>query len=113
MTNFSTLSNYVLSLPEATEEPHFEKRSYRVKTKIFATVDEKEAFFVVKLTPMQQSVFCKWDETACHPVPNKWGLQGWTRVYFDKVDEDFLKDIVKTSYSNVAPKKLVELITNK
>ncbi len=113
MTNFSLLSRYALSLPEATEEPHFEKRSYRVKKKIFATVDEKEACFVVKLTAMQQSVFCKWDESACHPVPNKWGLQGWTRVYFEKVDEDFLKDIVKTSYSNVAPKKLVELITNK
>jgi predicted DNA-binding protein (MmcQ/YjbR family) len=110
MTNFSLLSQYALSLPEAIEEPHFEKRSYRVKKKIFATFGEKEAFFVVKLTELQQSVFCKWDESACHPVPNKWGLQGWTRVYFEKVDEDFLKDIVKTSYSNVAPKKLLELL---
>ncbi|WP_294671687.1 MmcQ/YjbR family DNA-binding protein [uncultured Fluviicola sp.] len=110
MTHFSRLSKYALSLPEATEEPHFEKRSYRVKKKIFATVSADEGFFVVKLTELQQSVFCKWDESACHPVPNKWGLQGWTRVYFEKVDEDFLKDIVKTSYSNVAPKKLVEMI---
>lgn len=110
MTNFSLLNEYALSLPEAVQEPHFEKRSYRVKKKIFATAGEQEEFFVVKLTEMQQSVFCKWDESACHPVPNKWGLQGWTRVYFEKVDEDFLKDIVKTSYSNVAPKKLVDLI---
>lgn len=104
------LSDYALSLPEASEEPHFEKKSYRVKKKIFATVNTEEAFFVVKLTDLQQSVFCKWDESACHPVPNKWGLQGWTRVYFEKVDPDFLKDIVKTSYSNVAPKKLAELL---
>lgn len=112
MTNFSALHAYALSLPEATEEPHFEKKSYRVKKKIFATVGMEADFFVVKLTPIQQSVFCKWDESACHPIPNKWGLQGWTRVYFEKVDEDFLKDIVKASYSNVAPKKLVELIQN-
>jgi len=104
------LSHYAMSLLEATEEPHFEKKSYRVRKKIFATVGMEAAFFVVKLTPIQQSVFCSWDESACHPIPNKWGLQGWTRVYFEKVDEDFLKDIVKTSYSNVAPKKLVELI---
>lgn len=110
MTNTSMLSAYALSLPEATEEPHFEKRSYRVKKKIFATADEKEAFFVVKLTDLQQSLFCKWDESACHPVPNKWGLQGWTRVYFEKVEKDFLEDIVKTSYSNVAPKKLADLL---
>ncbi len=110
MTNFSLLHEYLLSLPEVTEEPHFEKRSYRVKKKIVATVDEKEEFFVVKLTDLQQSVFCKWDESACHPVPNKWGLQGWTRVYFEKVEADFLKDIVKASYMNVAPKKLGDLI---
>lgn len=110
MTNFSRLREYVLSLPEVTEEPHFEKHSYRVKKKIVATVDEKETFFVVKLTALQQSVFCKWDESACHPVPNKWGLQGWTQVHFEKVDADFLKDIVKTSYLNVAPKKLGDLL---
>nr|WP_294858892.1 MmcQ/YjbR family DNA-binding protein [uncultured Fluviicola sp.] len=110
MTNFSQLFDYAMSLPEATEEPHFEKKSYRVKKKIFATVGTEADFFVVKLTPIQQSVFCSWDESACCPTPDKWGLQGWTRVYFGKVDEDFLKDIVKTSYSNVAPKKLVDLI---
>ena len=110
MTNFSTLHDYVMSLPEITEEPHFEKRSYRVKKKIVATVAVDEGFFVVKLTAVQQSLFCKWDESACHPVPNKWGLQGWTRVYFEKVDPDFLKDIVKTSYSKVAPKNLVDLL---
>lgn len=110
MTDFSTLHKYVMSLPEVTEEPHFEKKSYRVKKKIVATIATDEEFFVVKLTPLQQTLFCKWDESACHPIPNKWGLQGWTRVYFKKVDEDFLKDIVKTSYSNVAPKKLVDLI---
>ncbi|WP_341902555.1 MmcQ/YjbR family DNA-binding protein [Fluviicola taffensis] len=112
MINFSTLHHYAMSLPEASEEPHFEKKSYRVKKKIFATVGTEADFFVVKLTPIQQSVFCSWDESACHPIPNKWGLQGWTQVYFGKVDEDFLKDIVKTSYSNVAPKKLVDLISD-
>lgn len=110
MTNLSMLSDYALSLPEAVEEPHFHKMSYRVKKKIFATVDPNAHFCVVKLTEMQQSVFCKWDESACCPTPDKWGLQGWTRVYFAKVDMDFLKYIVKTAYSNVAPKKLVELI---
>lgn len=110
MTSFSHLQHYALSLPEATEDPHFEKQSYRVKKKIFATGSEQGAFFVVKLTAMQQSVFCKWDESACHPVPNKWGLQGWTRVYFEKVEPEFLEDIVKTAYANVAPKKLVELL---
>lgn len=110
MTDFSQFHIYVMSLPEITEEPHFDKKSYRLRKKIVATVSLDEGFFVVKLTDIQQSLFCKWDESACHPVPNKWGVQGWTRVYFEKVDSDFLKDIVKASYSNVAPKKLTELL---
>jgi len=31
------VTEYALSLPEATEEPHFERRSFRVNGKIFAT----------------------------------------------------------------------------
>jgi hypothetical protein len=31
---------FALSLPETTEEPHFEKSSFRVRGKIFATVPE-------------------------------------------------------------------------
>lgn len=33
---------FALSLPEVTEEPHFEKTSFRVKSRIFMTVTEDE-----------------------------------------------------------------------
>ena len=33
-----TARRFALSLPETTEQPHFEKSSFRVKGKIFATV---------------------------------------------------------------------------
>jgi hypothetical protein len=29
---------FALSLPEVTEQPHFEKSSFRIRSKIFATV---------------------------------------------------------------------------
>ncbi len=35
------LRTLALSFPESTEEPHFEKISFRVKKKIFATYDKK------------------------------------------------------------------------
>lgn len=65
---------------------------------------------MVKLTAVQQSVFGAWDKTACYPVPNKFGLNGWTIVEFEKVTIDFTKDILMQAYSNVAPKQLVSLI---
>lgn len=110
MLSPSTIREISLSFPEATEEPHFDKTSFRVKKKIFATMNVPENRFVVKLTALQQSVYCVWDTTACYPVPNKFGLQGWTIVHMDKVDEEYAQDILKTAYINVAPAKLSVLL---
>lgn len=40
LTTLEEVRKYALSLPEVTEEPHFEKTSFRVRGKIFATVPE-------------------------------------------------------------------------
>lgn len=104
--DFRTLA---LQFTEATEVPHFENASFRVKKKIFASLNTKENRGVLKLTEMQQSVYCVWDTTACYPVPNKWGKQGWTIVELGKIDAEFAEDILKTAYCNVAPKKLAEM----
>lgn len=109
MVTLEKLREWGLSFAESTEEPHFEKTSFRVKGKIFGTYNSAEHQLVVKLTPVQQSVFGAFDKTVCYPVPNKWGLQGWTIVKLSSVDVDFVQDILKTSYCNVAPKKLAEI----
>lgn len=105
-----TVNQICLALPEATEEPHFEKTSYRVKKKIFATVDKEKQQVVVKLTEIEQSVFCAFDKEAIYPVPGAWGKQGWTRIELGKVREDMLKDAIIASYCTVAPKKLADLV---
>jgi len=97
-----------LAFEEAVEQPHFETTSFRVKQKIFATMDEKNALAVVKLSAVDQSVFCAFDTAVIYPVPGTWGRQGWTKVELKKVKISMLKDILTTSYCNVAPKKLAE-----
>jgi len=41
MMSFIQLKEIALGLPETTEEPHFEKTSFWVRKKIFATYAEK------------------------------------------------------------------------
>jgi predicted DNA-binding protein (MmcQ/YjbR family) len=107
----SEFRQLALTFPESSEAPHFEKTSFRVQgKKIFATMSEPENQAVLKLTEVQQSVYCVFDKTACYPVPNKWGKQGWTIVQLEKVDAAFALDILKISYCNVAPKKLAILL---
>ncbi len=80
------LRSFVRSLPEITEEPHFEKTSYRVKKKIFATYDEKRHRVCVKLSGADQDVFSMIYKSAIYPVPNKWGKQGWTFIELGKAE---------------------------
>src|SRR5690625_2241039 len=112
MASFSTLEQVNLSFPEVTIEPHFEKISFRVKKKIFATYNGKNNIAVVKLSVNDQDAFVSASPNI-YPVDNKWGKQGWTVIELENVTRELLSDILKTAYCEVAPKKLVELINTK
>ncbi|WP_242927632.1 MmcQ/YjbR family DNA-binding protein [Pontibacter vulgaris] len=99
-----------MSFPEATEEAHFEKTSFRVKKKIFATYDKIEQRACIKLSEIDQDVFSSADKTIIFPVGNKWGKQGWTLIEMSKVREELFIAALKTAYCAIAPKKLAEQI---
>jgi predicted DNA-binding protein (MmcQ/YjbR family) len=94
-----------LSLPDTEEKLHFEKPSFRVKGKIFATLWVPENRAVVMLTAVDQSVFCDYDRNIFFPVPGAWGKQGCTMVELRKVRKDMFRDALKLSYTRVASKK--------
>ncbi len=107
---YSELKIIALSFPETTEEPHFEKTSFRVKKKIFATYNQKDNTACVKLSEKNQDLFCLADKSVIYPVANKWGKQGWTIVEMNKVKNEVFTDALKTAYCKVAPQKLADLI---
>lgn len=98
--------SYSLSLPETTEAPHFEKTSFRVRKKIFATYDLTTQFACMKLSEKDQDLFCLIDSELIFPVPNNWGKQGWTLAKIEHLDKEVIKDLLWASYNQVAPKKL-------
>ncbi|PJJ10125.1 YjbR protein [Flavobacterium sp. 1] len=108
MVTIDTLRQLALSFPEATEEPHFEKISFRVKKKIFATYDDKLKRACIKLSEIDQDVFSAADKTIIYPLDNKWGKQGWTLIEMEKVHNDLFADALTTAYYEMAPKKLAE-----
>lgn len=112
MSTLHTLRTQALALPETTEEPHFEKTSFRVKKKIIVTYDQQTGLACFRFTETDQYVFGTIDRTAIYPVPNKWGLQGWTRVHLDKITDDLLADLLRTAYCTVAPPKLAKAVAS-
>ncbi|MCY7358895.1 MAG: MmcQ/YjbR family DNA-binding protein [Rudanella sp.] len=81
-----------MSLPEATEAPHFDKSSFRIGKKIFATLNIPANRVCVKLSVTNQDLFSTFDQTIIYPVPNKWGKQGWTLVNLANVPGETLTD---------------------
>lgn len=94
-----------LSLPDVIEEPHFDKTSFRVKKKIFATMDETNQRVCLMLSVEDQSVFCLHNKNTIYPVPNKWGQKGATFAELATVHPDILKDALKVAYEGKAGKK--------
>ncbi|MES2566553.1 MAG: MmcQ/YjbR family DNA-binding protein [Bacteroidota bacterium] len=99
-----------LTFQSVDQQPHFERQSFRINKKIFATLDPKAGTVVIKLTAVEQSVFGAYDQSIIYPVNGAWGKQGWTIVELAKVKKEVLKDALTKSYRNVAPKKLSEKI---
>lgn len=95
-----------LNFEEVVELPHFERTSFRVKKKIFCTMDEKQQIAVLMLRPEDQSVFSAFDKTVFYPVNGTWGRQGATTVELRKVRKSMFKDALTLAYCNKAPAKL-------
>lgn len=102
MISIATFKTIVLSFPGVTEQLHFEKTSFRVKKKIFATLSTDHHLASVKLSEIDQSVFCAFDKAIIYPVPNKWGEQGWTFVALKKIRKNMLRDLLQTAYKGVS-----------
>ena len=108
MVSIDTVRKLALAFPETDEHPHFERKAFRVKKKIFATLSQKDMTVMVKLTPEDQSVFCAFDKTVIYPVPGGWGRMGATFVDLKKVKKAIFKDALTVAYCTVAPAKLAE-----
>ncbi len=108
MVSLQTARQLALSYEGAEEQPHFEKPSFRVKKKIFLTLDEKNQIACVKLDEIVQDIFCKIDKTLIYPVPNKWGKQGWTLIALKLIKKELFKEALTSSYCHVAPKNMGE-----
>ena len=108
MVTIAAMRALALALPETEEKIHFDKPSFRVRNKIFATIHEKDNRAMVKLSPVIQSVFCSINKAVIYPVPGGWGKGGATFFELKKVEGAILKDALTQGWLAIAPKKLAE-----
>jgi hypothetical protein len=102
---FSTVRNYALSLPEATEAPHFKYQSFRVRDKIFVTVPPGEETIHIFLPEAQR-------EQALALYPHfveklVWGSSvTGVRVTLADAEPAVVKALILAAWQHKAPKTL-------
>lgn len=95
-----------LSLPEATEAPHFDRASFRVGKKIFATLTADGAEAMVRVAPRARL------HALLKSRPDVFfSFGGWTErngslgVRLARADAAELRALVVDSWRHVAPKR--------
>jgi len=98
-----------LSLPETTEEPHFEKASFRVRGRIFATLPPAgEHLHVFLEEPSVRAVVAE-EGSGCQEL--WWGrkLCG-VRVLLEGADAQVVTELLEEAWRRKAPKRLADAL---
>ncbi len=95
-----------LSLPEAAEAPHFEKSSFRVRGKIFATLTEDRRHLHVFVDEGETRAAVAEDPSTYEEL--WWGkrLSG-VRIHLAGAAPERVAELLEEAWRRKAPKKLV------
>ena len=94
-----------LSFPETEERSHMNHPDFRVGGKIFATLGSDLTWGMAKLTPEQQEVFLRNEETSFKPAAGAWGTGGATIITLAHADEMAVREALTAAWQNIASKK--------
>lgn len=95
-----------MALPEATERPHFELTSFRVRGKIFATMAPDGSFMNVFVDDQLREVMVAVDPRAYES--RKWGKMRYLHVRLAAAKASDVKTLLHAAWARRAPKTLVE-----
>ena len=106
MSDLAAARRFALSLPGATEEPHFEMSSFRVRGKIFATVPPDGAHLHVFVDELEAGASAAENPDAFEPL--RWGqrVRG-LRVRLGPAPDARVRELLEESWRRKAPKRLV------
>jgi hypothetical protein len=106
MGDIGAARSFALSLPGATEEPHFDMSSFRVRGKIFATVTPDEQTLHIFVDEPEISASVAEDPAAFEPL--LWGkaVRG-LRVLLAAAPQDRVEELLTEAWRRKAPERLV------
>jgi len=86
-----------LSFPGTEERQHMGHPDFRVKGKIFATLNNDSTKGMVSLTPEQQGEYIALD-ASFHPAAGAWGRKGSTLITLETADPKVVRSALATAW---------------
>jgi hypothetical protein len=95
-----------LSLPEAHEEPHFQRTSFRVGTKIFATMVPDGSEAMVRIYPRKRVYDLLSEHADTFFDYGSWTWRnGALGVRLQRADSKLIRELMVEAWRSVAPKR--------
>ena len=92
-----------ISQPEAVESGHMGKADFRVRKKIFATLDADGEMATLKLDPVLQEAMRAQLGDPVFPANGSWGRKGWTRLTLAPLAETDVASWMREAWFLTAP----------
>jgi hypothetical protein len=103
--NIEAVRRLALALPATTEEPHFERTSFRVRGKIFATAARDGSSMNVFVDDEQREIMVRVDPGAYET--ETWGKTAYLHVHLKKAKARDVETLLRSAWERNAPKRLV------
>ncbi len=101
MVNQDQAAYIIMKLQQVREGRRRHIRTFRKSGRVFATINELENRSCLRLSMIDQDVFCSLFPDAIYKVPNKNGSYGWTLFIFPNIPKSLFADAVKCAYENI------------
>ena len=106
MTGLDQVREFALGLPGATEEPHFDMTSFRVRGKIFVTAPPDEEHLHVFVDRSEVDAIVAELPAAFEQL--KWGRRvAGVRVSLAEAPADRVLELVEEAWTRKAPQALI------
>lgn len=112
MATLEDLRAAAMACPEAVEEAHWGAPGFRVNGKIFAQIAVKDweaggpCRAILKLEEGRRMLLCEVEPALFSPCV--WGRNVSLFVALDDIPAEHLAELVRESWRNVAPKRLLK-----
>ncbi|WP_019855920.1 MmcQ/YjbR family DNA-binding protein [Actinopolyspora mortivallis] len=106
MISIDALRDFVLALPDVEERRTWGKPTFRVRGRMFVTLDPAAPAATCKASHEEQAALLASDpETFAFPAYV--GHHGWIRVRLDRVTAEEMRELATEAWRRTAPKRLV------